>query len=92
MSLILKRFRTFVSELSAATIVNDDRIYVGDTSEDDDAYITFANLAAAIRPANATPASASATGVAGTISWDGDFIYVCTATDTWKRVAIATWP
>jgi len=38
-----------------------------------------------------TPASASATGVAGTITWDSDWVYVCVATDTWKRVAIATW-
>lgn len=38
-----------------------------------------------------TPASASATGVKGTICWDASYIYVCTATDTWKRVAIATW-
>lgn len=38
-----------------------------------------------------TPASASATGVAGTICWDADYIYICVATDIWKRVAIATW-
>lgn len=38
-----------------------------------------------------TPSSASDTGTAGTIAWDSDYIYVCTATDTWKRVAIATW-
>ncbi len=38
------------------------------------------------------PASATATGSAGTIRWDANYIYVCTATDTWKRVAIATWP
>jgi hypothetical protein len=38
-----------------------------------------------------TPASASATGTAGTIAWDADYIYICTATDTWKRVGIATW-
>jgi hypothetical protein len=38
-----------------------------------------------------TPASASATGTAGHIAWDSSFLYVCTATDTWKRVAIATW-
>jgi hypothetical protein len=40
---------------------------------------------------NQTPASAAATGVAGTIAWDSNYIYVCVATDTWKRVAIATW-
>lgn len=38
-----------------------------------------------------TPASASATGTIGTIAWDTSYVYVCTATDTWKRVAIATW-
>lgn len=37
------------------------------------------------------PASAAAAGTTGDISWDADFIYVCTATNTWKRVAIATW-
>jgi hypothetical protein len=37
------------------------------------------------------PASATATGSAGVIRWDANYIYVCTATDTWKRVAIATW-
>jgi hypothetical protein len=38
-----------------------------------------------------TPASAAATGVTGTIAWDADYIYICTATNTWKRVAISTW-
>ncbi len=41
--------------------------------------------------ATETPASASATGTAGQIAWDASYIYICTATDTWKRVAIATW-
>lgn len=38
-----------------------------------------------------TPASAAATGKAGSIVWDANFIYICTATNTWKRVAIASW-
>jgi len=37
------------------------------------------------------PASASASGTAGEIAYDTDYFYVCTATNTWKRVAIATW-
>jgi len=37
------------------------------------------------------PASASASGIAGQISVDANYIYVCTATNTWKRVAVATW-
>lgn len=41
--------------------------------------------------ASKTPASAGATGAAGDIAFDASYIYVCTATNTWKRVAIATW-
>ena len=38
-----------------------------------------------------TPASASVTGTAGEICWDSSYIYVCTATNTWKRAALSTW-
>jgi len=38
-----------------------------------------------------TPASSSATGTAGQIAWDANYLYVCVTTDTWKRVAIGTW-
>lgn len=38
-----------------------------------------------------TPASASATGNAGQVCWDANYLYVCTATNTWKRTALATW-
>jgi hypothetical protein len=37
------------------------------------------------------PASASDTGSAGTIAWDASYVYVCSATNTWLRAAIATW-
>jgi hypothetical protein len=38
-----------------------------------------------------TPASATATGTKGDICWDANYIYVCVATNTWKRTAISTW-
>ena len=45
-----------------------------------------------IRVATAkTPASATATGTAGEICWDASYVYVCTATNTWKRSALSTW-
>lgn len=40
---------------------------------------------------NTAPATASSTGVLGEIRIDANHIYVCTATNTWKRVAIATF-
>jgi hypothetical protein len=54
--------------------------------------IETANLAASgsiILPTSTTPASASATGVAGTIVRDANYLYVCTATNTWTRIALA---
>jgi len=38
-----------------------------------------------------TPASAGATGIAGTMIWDANYIYVCVATNTWKRTALSSW-
>ena len=37
------------------------------------------------------PASATANGSTGDIAWDTDYIYICVATNTWKRAAISTW-
>ena len=42
--------------------------------------------------ASAAPAAANSTGVAGTVTWANGFLYICVATNTWQRVAIATWP
>ena len=57
------------------------------------AAITAANVTLGARPIipTLTPASATATGTAGEVAWDANYIYVCTATNTWKRVAISTW-
>jgi hypothetical protein len=38
-----------------------------------------------------TPASATESGNAGEICWNSNYIYVCTATNTWKRAALSTW-
>ena len=40
---------------------------------------------------NIAPASATATGTTGEIRFTADYIYVCVATNTWKRTAISTW-
>ena len=37
------------------------------------------------------PATAAGDGVAGTITYDTNYIYICVATNTWKKVAVATW-
>lgn len=40
---------------------------------------------------NTAPASATATGTLGEIRIDASYIYVCTATNTWKRATLSTW-
>jgi hypothetical protein len=38
-----------------------------------------------------TPATASSAGNAGDICWDASYLYICTATNTWRRIAHSTW-
>ena len=57
-----------------------------------DAPLTCSNLSASgsiILPTSTTPSSAGAAGVAGTIVRDAHYLYVCTATNTWTRIALA---
>lgn len=37
------------------------------------------------------PTASGDPGTAGQIVWDSDYIYVCVATDSWKRANISTW-
>lgn len=78
------------------SIVGDHRFATSQT--DSDTAIT--NLikihdgtvvANGLRVAQQTPASAAAAGTANTLAFDASYIYICTSTNTWKRVAIATW-
>lgn len=40
---------------------------------------------------SATPSGGSSTGAKGQIIYDDDYLYVCTDTNTWKRVALTTF-
>ena len=66
-------------------IANNERIKINSAGD-----LTILNDTLNIAT-QATPATASATGVKGDIQHDTNYIYVCTATNTWKRAAIATW-
>ena len=37
------------------------------------------------------PSSSSAPGTTGQVAYDSNFVYVCVATNTWKRSALTTW-
>ena len=40
---------------------------------------------------SSAPSTTTSTGTAGTIAYDADYIYVCVATNSWKRASLTTW-
>ena len=74
-----------------ARIDSSGRLLVGTSSDSGGALLQVNGNRIRVATAK-TPSSASDTGTAGEICWDADYIYVCTATNTWKRTAISTWP
>ena len=73
-----------------ARIDSSGRLLVGTSSDSGGALLQVNGDRVRIATAK-TPASASDTGTTGEICWDANYIYVCTATNTWKRSAISTW-
>ena len=49
------------------------------------------NVTGEITLEGSAPGSASSSGTAGDIRFDANFVYVCVATNTWKRSALSTW-
>jgi hypothetical protein len=42
--------------------------------------------------ATTAPGANNSTGQTGQIAFDSGYIYVCVATNTWKRASLASWP
>jgi hypothetical protein len=83
-----------VSELPiAANVASTDRVMIlrepsGNASV---RTITLANFGANLTFSNTVPANSVSTGIAGTIRYDTNYVYVCVANNTWKRAALTTW-
>jgi hypothetical protein len=80
----------FAGNGERARVDSSGRLLVGTASDSGGALLQVNGNRIRIATAK-TPASATDTGTAGEICWDADYVYVCTATNTWKRTAIATW-
>jgi hypothetical protein len=83
-------FRFEISTSEKARIDSSGRLLVGGSADSGGALLQVFGDRIRIGTAK-TPASATATGTDGEICWDANYIYVCTATNTWKRTAISTW-
>jgi hypothetical protein len=81
---------TVVGGTEASRIDSSGRLLIGTSSDSGGALLQVNGDRIRIGTAK-TPASATATGTTGEIAWDANYIYVCTATNTWKRTAISTW-
>jgi len=79
-----------VDNFECARIDSSGRLLVGTSSDSGGALLQVNGDRIRIATAK-TPASASDTGTTGEICWDANYIYLCTATNTWKRSAISTW-
>ncbi len=80
-----------ISTYSTATPAATD-LLLGTDSGSSDATKNF--QVSAIRDfliSDTVPATAGAEGTKGQIAFETGFLYICVATDTWERVAIATW-
>lgn len=90
-----------LSELTSATSVAGDAFIVvvdTPTATANTKKITVSNLLSNSANVRATsikgttaPATANATGVAGEIRYDSSYVYICVATNTWKRSELSTW-
>ena len=71
-------------------VTGSDQVGIGVSDPAPDITLDISGSAIRLRNSN-TPANASSPGAQGEIRWDANYIYICVATDTWKRVAIGTW-
>lgn len=80
-----------ISSYASSTPADADKV-LGTDADATDATKNF--LFSAVRTyiiTSSVPASAAATGIAGQIAYESGWLYICVATNTWQRVAIATW-
>lgn len=53
--------------------------------------VAFSDIGSSLEISNSAPASSVAAGESGMLRYDNDFLYVCIATNVWKKVALTTW-
>ena len=80
--------RFYVAGADRMHIDNDGNVGIGTT--DPICALDIASESICIRN-SAAPSSASDLGAQGEIRWDANYLYICVAIDTWKRIPLETW-
>ena len=80
------------NELIAPTLTNALIISGGNKSLITKEYLeSVTKNLPSLTTANAAPTSSTASGVKGDIRIDADYVYICVATNTWKRSLLTAW-
>jgi len=93
------RFDTAFTAKSTTNLSEGTNLYYTSTRANTDidsrvtkSFVELLDISVGKISSTAAPSTATSTGTAGEIRYDAQYIYICVATDTWKRVAISTWP
>lgn len=73
------------------SITNNYAFYADDQTGGTNNYSLYLGSGLVRMNNTKTPANASEACVAGEQAWDANYIYVCVATNTWKRSGLSSW-
>lgn len=68
----------------------DTTLNLGDVETESSASKSLGDITIYVESV-AVPASSTSPGIVNTIAIDTNYLYICVATDTWKRVALSSW-
>jgi len=77
-----------ISDNTPAAVTVGEQTFVGRVASGNIAALTAAQAMSILW--QTAPAAKNSTGTLGMIAKDDNFLYICTATDTWKRAPMAT--
>ena len=68
----------------------DTTLNLGDVGTESSASKSLGDITTYVESVG-VPATSTSTGIVNTIAIDTNYLYICVATDTWKRVALSSW-
>jgi hypothetical protein len=92
----VSHFNGYLDELRVTKIARYEASFTPQTAAFPDALtlpvtITGSGGVGSALSWSSVPASATASGTAGQIAYDGDFLYVAVGSNQWERAALSTW-
>jgi hypothetical protein len=68
----------------------DTTLNLGDVGTESSASKSLGDISIYVESVG-VPASSTSSGTVNTIAIDTNYLYICVATDTWKRVQLSSW-